>query len=303
MWGSAPDVALKSESWTALNGNRPVNADNFSIVEPYGIRESEIRWAFNTAYHRQNFASPWQKEITYRNWRRTIGRATGIDSDRFYDYVCPGCAVDNSDFAIQDDGNIGGHLSMAGELTFFIAAPKAADAAKIGKDLGLERECGAGLFARMYVSFGGRSAVSTVKARWLRGSDNYSTFKDLIADGQMSPLVAAENTFTGKMVRRYYGMSATRIVSKEFNTMYETTFARISNSIMGPVLQPLPGNIGPPMNRNAMPSVNRFDDLNEEDIPPLPDSVPQDDHEQLENNPFSGTHGNNQHPDDTIDIE
>lgn len=186
------------------------SVDQDPVVQPYGIRESEIRRAFDTAYHNVEFSSPQTKRSAYEQWKSNIGAA-----DHFPKFKHSTFVYGNGEAHVTSNLD---HSTR--ELTLNIKSIKRNEDEVDTEEL---RESGASLFARMFVALGGKQAVKSVRDRWLENSDNYATFAALTAN-RTPQLDAADKTFTGKMVERYYDMSASSYFYTSSNRMHTVIF-------------------------------------------------------------------------------
>jgi hypothetical protein len=178
----------------------------------FALDEAEVRRAFDLAYGRQKFASESSRQQSYEAWTATIPDPVEESGVRMIDYMP------------DPDHMITAELDLAsGTMEFVITSTDTDFARQHGSELGLERDSGAGLFARALVALGGTAAVTSIHAQWSASSDNYDTFDRLVRNGD-DPLAAANETFTGKTVQRFYGFVA-RSILQDADGDYEIIFA------------------------------------------------------------------------------
>lgn len=193
LWGTGQKIAASEDEQLELA----------VLPSPPVATAREIRHAFELAYGKQRFASDRDKEEAFVRWKDTIPDSEMDGGIRSVEYFL------NPNFYISAT------LERGGQLSFSIDASNSKIGIESGKELGLERDSGAGLFARAFVALGGRGAVNSLDAQWLRDSANTRKYDELIENG-FGKLAAANGTFTGKMAERFYGLTATSVVTNSW---------------------------------------------------------------------------------------
>lgn len=265
MWGSQSSPPEKNVyEWPVLSGAASRLPSPDKLVEPYGLRNSQIRRAFDIAYHRQVFRSAWAKDVAFENWKSTIGAATELDGMKSYYYVRNRSTETTNRFTLPERIFIHAQLDSYGTFAFNIEGPSARFAEELGQELGMSADTGAGQFARAFVALGGRSTVTKIYGFWSSGSSNHATYTGLRQSG-IGREQAAEETFTGKMVRRFYGMTAAKVAESETQRQIVVTFQQPASSATS-------------LSNIAIPNTNLSSAQNESFEEEFPD-LPESDHE------------------------
>lgn len=163
------------------------------IVMPYGIKQAEIRKAYDIGFPVDMFDSAQARDDAFELWKPTIGRSETNERYRFYEY-----RESNLRYILAS-------LDHNGTLSFAIRENRNTGTSDTARP-GTTGNAALSLFSRAYVTLGGATAVKRIEATWPEHSADGRQFASSMEE--LGSLAAANQTTTGIIADRFYNMSA-----------------------------------------------------------------------------------------------